>query len=985
MRLIRWRNLASFRSTNNHKQKPMYRIHLLLKMAVLLLLPCTQSVAQQQVDNSRLNDYFNEAYRQYPSLPKGILEAMAYSATHITNLQPHEGTDHSNCMGVPERFGIFGLVENGKGYFKNNLVEVSRLSNITTTQFKNDVRLQILATARFLSREAGSRKVSATTGIESFSNVLESISEIPDDGSAVNAYARSLYTYDVYDNLQKGFTVNTLTRAPADVHLEKIYPAKTLRALKATGVQIDYARDKVISPDNALDQSAAIDGVSVLSTDYGPAIYSAAHANNYTVGRGGVAVSNVTIHTAQGSYAGTISWFKNSTAIVSAHYVIRSSDGQVTQMVREKDKAYHVLNHNGYTIGIEHEGYVADAKWYTNSMYSSSAALVRNICTKYGISKAACFKGAATSGTNYQPKTVRIKGHQHYDGNSHTDPGINWNWKKYAALINPATVATTKIAIAVSDQETGFAVANAAVMVTGPDGATTRIQTDENGQTSFDAGKGKYTFSFSANGYDPIATSFEGGDETKIAADISMDRINAMRIATDDQGTRQMIAANNMILSGYVRNAVKNIPVAGATITAEGRTTISDRNGFFTLTIPVPVTDAAVPGTTTLRITGTSYKPYVLGNLRLIADKLTVKAGLTPLTQASDDQRIATATTTEDVETYKHGMFDRTEADEAQRTSEYLHTTGRDTESADAVSLAAVAVPTSIRVGTNCSCTTCSSVKVMSLEAYVQSGLDNEWISSWKAASLRAGAVAYRSYGAYYVKHPVKSNFDIASTTCNQAWGSETATSTINAAKATAGVVLVKSGAIFRSEYSAENNNAGCGNGYSGTGSAWPCISDARCAGRAKNGHGRGMCQWGSSFWASDKTYTWILNHYYNPGNVTIQPAATVAASLTKTAAPENDAKETMTIEAGNLTLFPNPVSGDMVKVGYSSSTKARSAVIILSDNAGTVLQHKAVQLQRGYNQFTLNIATLKNGIYIVTIKSDLSVAPESKKLVVAK
>jgi N-acetyl-anhydromuramyl-L-alanine amidase AmpD len=961
----------------------MNRVYLLLKMAVLFLLPCTQLVAQQQTDNSRLDNYFNEAYRQYPGLPKGILEAMAYSATHMTNLQPHEGTDHSNCMGMPERFGIFGLVENGKGYFKNNLVEVSKLSNISTTQFKNDVRLQILATAKFLSREAGSRKVAA--GAESFATVLESISEIPDDGSAVNAYARSLYTYDVYDNLQKGFTATTLTRAPANVQLEKIYPTKTLRALRATGVQIDYARDKVISPDNVLDQSAAIDGVSILSTDYGPAIFSAAHANNYTVGRAGVAVTNVTIHTAQGSYAGTISWFKNSTAIVSSHYVIRSSDGQVTQMVREKDKAYHVLNHNGYTIGIEHEGYIADAKWYTTSMYSSSAALVRNICTKYGISKAACFKGAATSGTNYQPKTVRIKGHQHYDGNTHTDPGINWNWKKYAALINPATVAATTIAIVVRDQETGFAVANTAVTVTGPDGATSRIQTDENGQTSFDADKGKYTFSFSANGYDQIETSFEGGDETKIAADISMDRISSsMRIASDDEAIRQVVAANNMILSGYVRSAVTNAPIAGATVTAGGRATISDRNGFFTLTIPVPVTaitDAVAPGVTTLRITRTGFKPYVLNNIRLIADKITVKVGLTPLTSASDDQRIAT---TEEVETYKHGMFDRTAADEAQRTGEYLRIADKDAESAVAVA-AAIAVPTSIRVGTSCSCTTCSAVKVMSLEAYVQSGLDNEWISSWKAASLQAGAVAYRSYGAYYVKHPVKSNFDIASTTCNQAWGSETATSTINAAKATAGVVLIKSGAIFRSEYSAENNNAGCGNGYSGTGSAWPCISDARCAGRTTNGHGRGMCQWGSSFWASDKTYTWILNHYYNPGGVTVQAAATVAATLAKTAATESDVKETTVAATGKLTLFPNPVSGDVVKVGYTLSASARSAIVLLSDNTGKILQRKPVQLIHGYNQFTLDISALKSGIYIVTIKPDLSVVSESKKLVVAK
>src|SRR5262249_21316099 len=41
-----------------------------------------------------------------------------------------------------------------------------------------------------------------------------------------------------------------------------------------------------------------------------------------------------------------------------------------------------------------------------------------------------------------------------------------------------------------------------------------------------------------------------------------------------------------------------------------------------------------------------------------------------------------------------------------------------------------VAPPDSIRVGTNCSCTNCRSVSVMSLETYVRRGLKDEWIAS---------------------------------------------------------------------------------------------------------------------------------------------------------------------------------------------------------------------------------------------------------------
>jgi N-acetyl-anhydromuramyl-L-alanine amidase AmpD len=95
----------------------------------------------------------------------------------------------------------------------------------------------------------------------------------------------------------------------------------------------------------------------------------------------------VVIHTVQGSYGSCINWFQNPDANVSAHYVVRSSDGQITQMVREKDWAYHAGNstYNRQSIGIEHEGYINNASWYTDAMYKASAALTRNICLKYGI------------------------------------------------------------------------------------------------------------------------------------------------------------------------------------------------------------------------------------------------------------------------------------------------------------------------------------------------------------------------------------------------------------------------------------------------------------------------------------------------------------------------------------------------------------------------------------------------------------------------
>ena len=184
--------------------------------------------------------------------------------------------------------------------------------------------------------------------------------------------------------------------------------------------------------------------------------------------------------------------------------------------------------------------------------------------------------------------------------------------------------------------------------------------------------------------------------------------------------------------------------------------------------------------------------------------------------------------------------------------------------------------PTSIKVGLSCSCNSCSSVAVMTIQNYVEKGLNDEWIGSWEMESLKAGTLPYKTYGAYYVLHPINPNYDISNTTCKQVWDSDVSSNCVTAAQTTNGQFLVNaSDNIARPEYSAENNglNApsgeGCGDGYSGTGSSWPCISDNVCAGHARYGHGRGMCQWGTQRWAQQfQTYDWITDHYYNPGRI---------------------------------------------------------------------------------------------------------------------
>ncbi len=232
--------------------------------------------------------------------------------------------------------------------------------------------------------------------------------------------------------------------------------------------------------------------------------------------------------------------------------------------------------------------------------------------------------------------------------------------------------------------------------------------------------------------------------------------------------------------------------------------------------------------------------------------------------------------------------------------------------SASGITLPAPALlPRSIRVGRDCpSATSCRSVEVFTLETYLKRVLPAEWFACWGSLgggmhSLRAGAVAVRSYAGWHTFHPLTGSYDICDNTFCQFLGDVTTGNTNRAVDETAGYVLVDGGNnIQRTEYSAENNNSGCGDGYSGTGTTWPCIYDPVCTGQAQFGHGRGLCQWGSIRWANGtvvsrlapcsegvphgfgtKTWQEILRHYY-PDYQLAQAAAVSIAH----AAPSPDA-----------------------------------------------------------------------------------------------
>ena len=407
--------------------------------------------------------YFQQAYRRYPGIPRGTLESLAFVQSRWSPLQPDAPDQDQAHLRMPPAWGVMGLYAGGG--FEDQVGEATKLLGVSTTAVRNDAATNILAAAALLDAQIRLDHPEAGTGgapaPEAIRPALMRYAGYAPRGSglaarsAVDDYARTSFAYDVLLAQDRGVNDRGIVVPERAIAWELAFDAPQLVTLRAPMVRLDVSRDRVETDAFRIDPisetlqagstaagdtaaSPALDA-SIQSTDYGPAIWSAASTSNYAASRS-AAISAVTIHTTQGSYAGTISWFKNASAQVSAHYVIRSSDGQVTQMVRNADTAWHVGSQNSYTLGIEHEGYVDNSSWYTNAMYDASAALVRNFCATYSaISCASAYSGASSSGINVLAASVKIKGHQHYSGQTHTDPGINWNWSKYYTLLNPGS------------------------------------------------------------------------------------------------------------------------------------------------------------------------------------------------------------------------------------------------------------------------------------------------------------------------------------------------------------------------------------------------------------------------------------------------------------------------------------------------------------------------------------------------------------------
>ena len=388
---------------------------------LLFLLSMPILATSQKTETLNYKSAFQAAYQACPDIPQGLLEAVSF-----TNTQCHHLTDanyfHDGPDVMPRAYGLMGLVKDGKGYFRENLHLVSELSGISEDDILQSPEKNVLAYAMAFSRL---QKESKANEIKGYLSVVQQLSELP-IGEEKDVYPMQSMLYSACLFLNDAQQAEKYGFPKQDIDLKSVF-AEQYHML--TAPELDVTR----------------------SPDYPPAIWDPAPECNWEPRT--KEVKAVVIHYTEGSYAGCISWFQNCDASVSAHYVIRSFDGQVTQMVREADKAWHARTANGYTIGIEHEAYGDIASFFTEAMYQSSADLVRSICSRYAVidGHRTFYRDTLDNGTclNYgvhdlgdEDACTKIRGHQHYPDQSHTDPGPYWNWNYYYKLINEGTPVT---------------------------------------------------------------------------------------------------------------------------------------------------------------------------------------------------------------------------------------------------------------------------------------------------------------------------------------------------------------------------------------------------------------------------------------------------------------------------------------------------------------------------------------------------------------
>nr|WP_314591085.1 N-acetylmuramoyl-L-alanine amidase [Paenibacillus terrigena] len=384
------------------------------------------SVYAEQDQTNSLQEAFESAANEF-GVPVSILMSVSYN---LSRWEHHHGE--------PSTSGGYGVMHLTDYTEQNNEDYKGTDDGDTTSALLNDPSLHTLSeAAQLLNVDPELLKRDPVSNIRGGATLLakyaqETLGELPASESdwygAVAEYSGSQeseaameFANNVFDTIQQGISRQTSEGQQLSLPSKDVQPnpdsVKKMHLRPTKPETAECPRNLHCSFVPAAYQQNGDD----------PSDYS-----NYDLAdrpKFGPDIRYIVIHDTEETYQDTLNIFTNPDSYVSAHYVIRSSDGQITQMVKNKNVAWHAGNwyFNMHSIGLEHEGFAMEgATWFTERLYRSSAALVRYLAEKYDIP----LDRAHIIGHNEIPGLTPAR-----QKVMHQDPGPFWDWEHYMELV----------------------------------------------------------------------------------------------------------------------------------------------------------------------------------------------------------------------------------------------------------------------------------------------------------------------------------------------------------------------------------------------------------------------------------------------------------------------------------------------------------------------------------------------------------------------
>ncbi len=380
--------------------KARFIIQYLLSLFISLSIFATPSLDE-------INSEFDSAARKY-DIPAPLLKAIAYKqSTWNVNF----GKDDEMNQGM---YGIMGLYQDNR---VSSVQYGAKLLNIDPIYGIINYKWNIEMAAKIISEIK-----------EDYINAGDDIEEIED-------YYNILIDYFDYDESIKVFSEGLVIKIYALINLG--YEVNTDDdSIEISGYPVDISNLQTVEISKFYKKYTEISSLSDIQFISSP---------NRSSRVSGVTIDQIVIHLMQGYFEGTISHFKNSSSDVSAHYLV-GQDGEIVQMVKLRDKAWHAGSHNSRSIGIEHAGFDGASyhsdQYATETEYKASAMLVRWLAQKYGIPK--IHRDAYHDANGHfvpwhlqRPELSNMSGILgHHDCNGkELCPGPHWNWSHYMDLV----------------------------------------------------------------------------------------------------------------------------------------------------------------------------------------------------------------------------------------------------------------------------------------------------------------------------------------------------------------------------------------------------------------------------------------------------------------------------------------------------------------------------------------------------------------------